>query len=93
MTSDAPTLRSILLAYLDAMPENTGREDCLKGLPRTYMGLPVDLSNLDAPIIGYVVKGGAASVKKHPSSSSPLPGGIEDSKEREGRIPVPHEVE
>jgi hypothetical protein len=56
-----PTLRDILLKYLDAMPENVGREDHLKGLPRTYMGLPVDMSNLDEPIKGYVVKGGAAS--------------------------------
>lgn len=86
---DPVTVRDMILAYLDA----DLLRDPTKPLPRTYMGLPVDLSNLDTPITGYVVKGGAASVKKHPFSSSPLPGGIEDSKEREGRIPVPHEVE
>lgn len=50
---DPKTVREMILAYLDASPENVGR---LKGLPRTYMGLPVDLSNLDAPIKGYVKK-------------------------------------
>lgn len=51
---DAPTLREILLEYLDYLPANADR---LKGTPRMYMGLPVDLSNLDAPICGYVMKG------------------------------------
>jgi len=47
------TVRDMIKAYLDASPENAGR---LQGLPRTYMGLPVDLSNLDAPIRGYVMQ-------------------------------------
>jgi hypothetical protein len=53
MSEKFPTVRDILLKYLDAMPENQGRR---MGRPRTYMGLPVDLSNLDTPINGYVVQ-------------------------------------
>jgi hypothetical protein len=48
---DPATVREMIEAYLDASPENLGTP-----LPRTYMGLPVDLSNLDAPISGMVVR-------------------------------------
>ena len=50
---DAPTLREILRWALSLEPENVGRP---KGQSQTYMGLPVDMSNLDQPITGYVVQ-------------------------------------
>lgn len=46
------TVREMILEYLKWLPENAPD----KPLPQTYMGLPVNLSNLDAPINGYVME-------------------------------------
>ncbi len=43
MAADTPTVKESIIAYL--------------GDPPIYMGFPVDMSSLDQPIRGYVVKG------------------------------------